>query len=42
MRLDMGVRGRKAIEEEHSWDCRAAKTDDLLRQILASKRGKRE
>lgn len=41
MRLDMGVRGRKAIEEEHSWDCRAAKTDDLLRQILASKRGRR-
>lgn len=41
MRSDMGARGRRAIEEEHSWDCRAAKIDDLLRQILASKRGRR-
>lgn len=42
LRLDKGQQGRKAVEKENSWDCRAAKTDALLCQVLASKGGKRK
>jgi glycosyltransferase involved in cell wall biosynthesis len=34
LRTDMGLRGRKAVEEKHSWDCRAADTDAVLNQLL--------
>lgn len=38
LRSDMGLRGRKAVEEEHSWDCRAAETDAVLQRLLSLKK----
>lgn len=36
-RMEMGIRGRRAIEEAYSWDKRAEATDQVLRSLL--KRG---
>ncbi len=32
----MGLRGGKVVREEHSWDCRAANTAEILKAVLAS------
>jgi len=33
----MGLRGRTAVESEHSWDHRAAQTDELLHRVVATR-----
>jgi glycosyltransferase involved in cell wall biosynthesis len=33
---EMGARGRRAVEREHSWDLRAAEVDKLLRGLVRS------
>jgi len=37
LRQDMGLRGRTAVESEHSWDHRAAQTDELLHRVVATR-----